>query len=85
MEHSALPDGGRVPHVELDWLADALRGLTRLPGDLVLAPGRSLYFLHADNIVPEQDGNWRMKMDGNNLVLQVRSGGSWGTDTTFTP
>lgn len=91
MAHVDLPDAGRVSHFEIDARLptngekEALGGSVALPADLLLAHGQALYFLASGETEAESDGNWRIMMDGADLVTQVRVTGSWVTEVRHAP
>jgi hypothetical protein len=72
--HTSLPDGGRIPHVEIDdRLPTAKEKQALLGSDL-----NTHYF--GD---PNTDGSWRLYFDGTNLLVQVRDSGAWVTEGWF--
>jgi hypothetical protein len=91
IHHTDLPDGGIIPHHEIDARLptedekDALGGEGALPGDLILSPGQAIVFLTGSNTSPTANGNWRIVADGNNLNIEIRSGDAWVTEAYFEP
>ena len=76
---------GLTPHHIIDALLDTLTGNAPLPNSLTFTHGQALYFLKSGNKENETNGNWRIVMDTNDLLIQVRAGGTWTTEARFTP
>jgi len=91
MTHADLPDGGRLAHAIIDRLLPtaqqkaALAGADALEGDLWIDPGQALYLLQGSNTTAQQDGNWRITVDGDDLVIETRAAGTWTTVARFQP
>ena len=75
MRHDGLRGAGRCTHREID---------VRLPTEQEKLALRNLVDEATLELVPEgntgfdQDGNWRLRIDGaGDLVVEVREGGAW--------
>ena len=82
MDHSQLTGTGRITHREID---------AQLPTDQEkqtlhnIAANAELELLVTGNSAFDQDGNWRLRIDGNgDLVIEARVGGTWTAQATLT-
>lgn len=80
--HDRLDGAGRRTHRDIDAQLPTCQEKQTLRN---LVDNAELELVAADNTAFDQDGNWRLRINGSDLVIEVRSSGSWVQKDIWTP
>ena len=82
MKHRQLQGAGRRTHRHIDLQLPTPQEKQSLRN---LLDNAELEFVQDDNTGFDQDGNWRIRIDSSgDLVIEVRTAGSWVQQAAFT-